>query len=384
MRLAVVGRGLMGSAAARHLAKAGHDTVLIGPSEPADKAAHRGVFGSHYDEGRITRRGATHAFWSDVAAASIDRYAEIEAESGIAFYSPVGALIAGDADSAFFRSAKAVRDARLPDIAHLDRAGLAARFPYFAFGPGFEGFHEPDRAGHVSPRRLVAAQTEAARRHGAGIVDAAVTHIGETAAGIRLATTAGEIRADRVLVATGGMTDHVLPRPLGLKVLARTVVFFGIDEAEARRLTGMPSLVFRWDDRSEPYLLPPIRYPDGRILVKLGGDPVDVPLTSPAEIGDWFRSGGNPDVRDYLVDMMRALIPSLAVRAISMEPCMTTYTASGLPIADRLTNRIAVVTAGNGAAAKSSDEIGRLGAQALLGYPPPELTITKRLEGAAP
>jgi len=55
MHIAVIGRGLIGSAAARHLAKAGHAVTLIGPDEPADRKAHRGVFASHYDEGRITR-----------------------------------------------------------------------------------------------------------------------------------------------------------------------------------------------------------------------------------------------------------------------------------------------------------------------------------------
>jgi sarcosine oxidase len=29
--------------------------VVLGPDEPAHRAAHTGVFASHYDEGRITR-----------------------------------------------------------------------------------------------------------------------------------------------------------------------------------------------------------------------------------------------------------------------------------------------------------------------------------------
>ena len=36
IRLAVIGRGMIGSAAARHLSKMGHDVALIGPDEPAD------------------------------------------------------------------------------------------------------------------------------------------------------------------------------------------------------------------------------------------------------------------------------------------------------------------------------------------------------------
>ena len=53
--IAVVGRGLMGTAAARYLAQMGHRMALIGPSEPQNRATHDGPFGSHHDAGRITR-----------------------------------------------------------------------------------------------------------------------------------------------------------------------------------------------------------------------------------------------------------------------------------------------------------------------------------------
>ena len=50
--IAVIGRGLIGSAAARHLAEAGHRVVLIGPDEPVDRRTSPGPFCSHPDEGR--------------------------------------------------------------------------------------------------------------------------------------------------------------------------------------------------------------------------------------------------------------------------------------------------------------------------------------------
>ena len=50
---AVIGAGLIGSAAAKYISETNPNTVLIGPSEPKDKGSHNGVFGSHYDEGRI-------------------------------------------------------------------------------------------------------------------------------------------------------------------------------------------------------------------------------------------------------------------------------------------------------------------------------------------
>ena len=69
--IAVIGRGLIGSAAARHLAEAGHRVVLIGPDEPTDRRTSLGPFCSHPDEGRITRVAGRTAVWSQPAARSI-------------------------------------------------------------------------------------------------------------------------------------------------------------------------------------------------------------------------------------------------------------------------------------------------------------------------
>ncbi|MEM1281723.1 MAG: FAD-dependent oxidoreductase, partial [Cyanobacteria bacterium P01_H01_bin.152] len=44
----VVGRGLMGAAAARHLSSWGHRVALIGPDEPPNRKTHPGIFASHY------------------------------------------------------------------------------------------------------------------------------------------------------------------------------------------------------------------------------------------------------------------------------------------------------------------------------------------------
>ena len=99
IKLAVIGRGMIGSAAARHLSKMGHDVALIGPDEPADYSRHSGVFGSHYDEGRITRRFDPEPFWVQMNCAAISRYDEISAESGVEFYREVGALHVGRSET---------------------------------------------------------------------------------------------------------------------------------------------------------------------------------------------------------------------------------------------------------------------------------------------
>ncbi|MEM7545601.1 MAG: FAD-dependent oxidoreductase [Pseudomonadota bacterium] len=365
MHVAVIGRGMMGAAAARHLAKGGHQVTLIGPAEPVDKRSHKGVFASHYDEGRITRKNDAKPFWAEVAAASIARYAEIEAESGIRFFGNVGAMMAAELDSSWMKQVLATKDALGTDCEVLDHRALASRFDYFKFPSTFGAVYEPTGGGHVSPRNLVAAQTEAARRQGATIVDAVVDNVDETANGVTVRTAEGPIGADRALIAAGAMTDHVLARAPRLTVMKRTVAFFEIAADEAQRLADMPSLVFRSHRPGGPYLLPPIRYPDGRTYIKLGGDPTDEPIETEAEIGDWFRSGGDANVRDFLEDSYRELMPTVRIETVSMDACVTSWTEDRYPEIGMLTDRIGVATGGNGAGAKCSDELGRRGALAV-------------------
>lgn len=362
--IAVIGRGLIGSAAARHLANAGQDVTLIGPIEPDDKRAHRGVFASHYDEGRITRKNATDAYWAEASIASIGRYSEIEAASGITFYSPVGALMAGEDDGDFLGDARRV--AQELSILHQDLRGalVAEVIPDLALPNGWSALWEPGDSGHISPRRLVAAQVKLAEAGGAALLDIAVTGLEETPGGVRVHTGAGSEVFDRVLVTAGGMTDHVLGRPLCYKVCGRTIALFELSETEAERLGYLPSLVMGTPEGH--YLLPPIRYPDGKVYMKLGGDPDDILLTSPKEIGDWFRSGGRAEVRDDQEARFRALFPSVDIVSVSMDACMTTWTDDLRPEIARLSQRVSVASAGNGAGAKCSDELGRRGAALMI------------------
>lgn len=70
----VVGRGLMGSAAARHLAANGANVVAVGPPEcNSSRKAEVEIFGAHYDEGRITRRTDPDPVWALLAQRSIGR-----------------------------------------------------------------------------------------------------------------------------------------------------------------------------------------------------------------------------------------------------------------------------------------------------------------------
>ena len=352
---------MIGSAAARHLSKAGHDVTLIGPGEPADWSTHNGAFASHYDEGRITRMNDRRPFFARASAASIRRYGEIEAESGIPFFTECGALIAGGAD--YMAGVETATEGLDVKRDHLDEDGLKDRFPYLAIPDGFTGYHEPKNAGHISPRNLVAAQQEAARRHGATRLEREATVVAPG----RVITDTETLIADEVIVAAGGWTDDLLDRK-ALDVYARTIAFHEVGPIEAERLKTMPSLVMESPD--DIYILPPVLYPDGRLWLKLGGDPTDDLLPDKAAITDWYRSGGNADRADYLTARIREIIPGLAFESRFHKPCVTTWSHDRLPEIRRLEKGLIVAAAGNGAGAKCSDELGRMAAAIATGEDP--------------
>ena len=370
----VVGAGMMGAAAARHLAESSDGVALIGPREPADIKSHTGVFASHYDAARITRTIDSNADWARLANRSIARYAEIERESGVEFYGQVGCLIVGKKRGTGFPyienvCAAAEKLGVATEI--LDDTGLADRFPYFKFETGCEGVFEKNNAGYVNPRELVRAQITIAEKRGVTRIDDIAVSVREEGGVAMVTTAAGQVfTADKVLVAAGGFSiaEGLLPQALAMEVYARTVAFFEIPDEELHLYAGMPSLIYEpTDPRKHIYLLPPVRYPDGRFYLKIGGEPVDVLLRTDQEIRDWFRSGGNVTVRDNFSDIIDALIPSVDTSRISMAACVTSYTPTGFPaIGYTASSSIAVLTGGCGSAAKSSDEIGRLGAQLLV------------------
>ena len=365
---AVIGRGMIGSAAARHLAKLGHSVALIGPGEPADFSTHSGVFGSHYDEGRITRVFDPDAkFWRDVNRASIARYAEIAAESGVAFYRDVGVLHVGSRDDTNVERVGEICDDEAIAYEVFEGADLAARFPFLAETTGKRGYFEPRNAGYISPRRLVHAQTLAAERAGASIVDDFAVSLSEASHGVSIKTRSGSVAAERVLVAAGGHTQSLIGQSLNQNVYARTVALFRLSAAQARRLAGMPSMRCIGPEGNNPYILPPIPYPDGNVWLKLGGDPVDVVLNDGAEIQRWFQSGGSVPVADRLQEMLCERIRDFTFEERRVVPCMTTYGDTGLPSIGPVSDRVAVATGCYGKSAKCSDELGRLAAMALLG-----------------
>ena len=85
-------------------------------------------------------------------------------------------------------------------------------------------------------------------------------------------------------------------------------------------------------------------------------------LTDVADLTEWFRGDGDPNEIDCLTHNLHSLLPDAPLGDIVTAPCVITGTATGMPFIGWVDDGVAVAIAGNGSAAKSSDELGRIGA----------------------
>lgn len=370
----VVGAGMMGAAAARHLSAQTDGVALIGPAEPVNRRTHTGVFSSHYDEARITRGFDGDPVWAELAQRSIRRYAEIEAKSGIRFFTEAGCLftgngkgLAGDYVSRALSSA-----GRLGlGVETIGSDRLVGRFAMFSLPADHNGYFEARNAGHVNPRALVKAQCTVAAAQGARLVRETAAHIRDTSNGVEVSTREGAVHtAEKVIVAAGGFTNmaDLLPSPVDMAATGRTIAFFELDDARQALFGAMPSTIVLAETEDDiVYILPPVRYPDGKVYLKIGGESEKGRLETLAEAIDWFHSDGTPDEVEFLKKRALSLMPELAGCPVTSGSCVASITRSGYPyIGYTQSSNIAVLIGGNFVSAKSSDEIGRLGAVLLL------------------
>ncbi len=376
-KVAVIGRGLIGSAAARHMTDMTDGVVVVGPDEPADRASHIGVFASHYDEGRMTRIVDPTPEWSITASRSIARYRDLEQRSGIPFFTPAGYLGIGGPGQRYNDDCARAGATQGAVTTRLTAAEIRAAYPFLEVSDDADGLTEYGSAGYISPRAMVAAQTVLAEAGGATLIRDAADRLRPITGGVEIETLNGTIvTAEKAVVATGGFTQAwgLSPKDLGLTVYGRTVVLARIDDVMLPAFEGMPTMIH---GDSGAYILPPIRYPDGRHYLKLGiGTDADERMMTRGQLDRWFKGPGTESDRIEFTGLMTSIFPPLrACEHWHTDSCVTAFTARGLPIIDFVDEdrereqRILVAVGGCGKGAKGSDDWGYIAASTVLGRP---------------
>lgn len=171
-----------------------------------------------------------------------------------------------------------------------------------------------------------------------------------------------------------------------LKLTTQTVSYLQVSAWEAERLRNMPTVVtdYAFGKLDGTYILPPILYPDGKYYLKLGhGDHFESIVQTPEQMENWYQNGsGDPEAVQMLAAFItQQFIPDLQVISVHGGCCVTSNVKSLLfleysmymvllqtpekkaPFIDEIVPGLVLVCGGCGYGAKSSDEIGRIGAK---------------------
>lgn len=203
----VVGGGVMGSAAAWALAGAGREVVVLERFEPGH------VRGASHGASRIYRTTYAEREYLDLSQEALGLWRGLEADSGLDLLTMTGGLSGGAGDTA----RPAIADAfTARGIAHawLSADEAAERWP----GLRFDGpvLYESETAGRVHADRAVEAFQTVARARGAQVRHGVqVIGLEREVRGIRVLTDAGEILAERVVVAVGAWSAGLVGPLLG-------------------------------------------------------------------------------------------------------------------------------------------------------------------------
>eukprot|EP00966_Prymnesium_polylepis_P066138 1534537-Prymnesium_polylepis.1 len=295
--VAIIGGGMVGTAAAYHLAEAGVEGVRV-------VCAHAGGHPSSSDD--VSRLIGTGGAADD---RSVCGFPSLQARSGTTFWRDVGLLEVRPAARA---SSTAVSEP-LPAVV-LEHTNLGD-----FFGPGgFDAQFTERGRGWLNPRSFVSAARGAAEGSGAvQWVDGRVERVDGEAGQFVLSLASGDSFAANVVVCTLGAFAPLSPGLLsgcGGSLLDSTmwgkVVYHArLTPASAEQLAAMPPMVVKPEDDFVPtptvsyegakagmyfYLFPPVLYPDGHTYIKIGHSPWDPVVASLGHAGGASSSARQP------------------------------------------------------------------------------------------
>lgn len=364
----VIGGGMIGASAARHLAEGGLDVAVVAPPEPADPASHTGPFGAHYDQTRISRSIQVDPVEAELVRRARVAVPSIEEFSDRPVYYGPGHLFASRPEGDEGVGDVVADMAEGHGIEVLDAGELADRYPAISFQSGMVGFLEPGTGGCLNPRAVVAAQLRAATVAGAHVIAVAAASVATQPTPSVVLGDGTRLGCQKVLVATGAFTNGtgLLERPLALRMKTETVLLAELDNDEAARLADLPPMHYGVRDPAvaDVYAAPPATYPDGSVLLKWGANTIrDRWIQGPDEISAWYRHGDGDDLVELMRPSMEAAYPGLRAIGWRTHRCVVTYTGHAHTYIDVIEpGRLYLAVGGHGRSAKSADPLGALAA----------------------
>lgn len=310
----VIGAGVMGSAAAYHLAKDGQRVLLIERFE----IAH--TLGSSHGESRIFRFAYNNPDYARLAMQSYPHWRALEADSGEQLLEVVGGLDLAH-EPAHHPDVDAVADA-LTQVGgrfeRLDAAQIGARYPQWRLGDAAIAVFSPD-SGFLRATRCVQAMVAQAAKHGATVREREAVNVIDPGRPVEVVTDAGRYRADKLII-TGGAWINELIRYVGLQLPVRIeqeqVTYFAPLRNAERFQRGRFPIFIHWRSPIPAYGFPMIDKPGVKIGFHHEGYLVDP--NAPRMTRD--------ETTQRVLDYARAHLPDAAGAPFEPTACLYTTT----------------------------------------------------------
>lgn len=368
----VIGKGLVGTATAKHLAKSSGSVLIIGPDEPTNFSSAT-MFASHYDQARAQRIINFTPMWTQLSIDSVNAYPGLEAESGITFHNGAGCIYLAESKDEYLDSVPAqAKQFNLPYQVLESASDVAKLAPEFTFDRNVQGIYEPGPAGTINPRALVQAQLAVFEKSGGSILRDVATDVSRIDSGWVVTTATGEqVSATNVVVAGGSFSNYhnLLPVTLDILVKSEVVILAQVSAEQAGELSKMPSLLYEIHepDFDGIYLMRPVLYPDGKWYLKMGmNQKIDLLPETLTELNAWFQGNVHAQYLPILQREIKKLFPRINFLSFQTKPCVISRTTTLNPYIDVIEPGLYVATGCNGYSAMTSDGQGQVAANLVL------------------
>ncbi|HSQ44918.1 MAG TPA: FAD-binding oxidoreductase [Ginsengibacter sp.] len=369
----IIGKGLIGSAAARYLSYSQKKVAVIGPGEHSNPG-EAVVFSSHYDEARIQRIIGTDSTWTKLNLQSSAEYKFIEKESGIMFHCGVGCLYVNPHGSDHYidQVEKHANQFNLAYKLFENGEAICKAFGDLNVPMKSKGIFESSPSGYINPRQLIKAQLNLFQKNNGAVINEIANEITYEKNYVRVTTLEGNIyHATKVLLSPGAFINffNLTKNKLALTLKSETTLLAQVTAEEAKRLSTFPSLLYEIDipGYKNIYLVQPVLYPDGNYYLKMGCNlPGDIYFDNIEDIQQWFRNGTSDESLGILKDALLNIIPGLHAQEYFTKRCIVTFTKHRKPYIGALNDHgLFVACGGNGYGAMCSDALGSIAANLL-------------------
>jgi glycine/D-amino acid oxidase-like deaminating enzyme len=376
----VIGKGLVGTAAAKYISASQPNIAIIGPDEPQDNE-NALVFASHYDQSRVQRLIGKDEAWTKLNIDSVNQYETIRQQSGIEFHDPVGCLyVQPSGTDDYLDNARGIGDLFQTSFRAFHSGNeINKEYKDFRFPEASNGLLESSPAGSINPRQLVKAQLNILEKNGGTFIRDTVINISLIGSEYLVETSEGSSYfAHRILLAPGSFINYfnLLQQKLDLVVKSEVILLAMLNEKDALQLSSLPSLLYETDNGEVEgiYMVRPVRYPDGNWYLKMGCNmPEDILFENISQVQHWFRGGDSDRFIPRMKEALMNFMPGLRPEAFMTKRCIINRSVHGRPyIGETKQPGLYVASGCNGYSAMCSDAIGHVTAEVLVNgrFPP--------------